>query len=231
MTSHAKASRHELRRPTNHQLAALLWIDEGCDPWAWTRPSGGILNSIETRGWAVRPGDNGHMELTAEGLLAIGAELRPLSPEEQEERDRINMARAIDYAERSIRQGGVGFGCVIANRDGVEFAYGAGTGTVQDPTKHSEVEAIRMAAATLLRPLRGCTLYSTHEPCAMCAGAINHAKLSRVVFGTYRRDYPGTFRRRHHTCEQLLHDTSHPPEIVEGYMRRRCLPLLRRAEA
>ena len=53
-----------------------------------------------------------------------------------------------------------------------------------DPTAHAEVNCIR-AAATALKTifLRGCTLYSTTEPCPMCLSAIHWAKIERVVFG------------------------------------------------
>ena len=53
-----------------------------------------------------------------------------------------------------------------------------------DPTAHAEVMALRAAAAALGNyRLAGCTLYVTLEPCAMCAGAIMHARIARVVFG------------------------------------------------
>ena len=54
-----------------------------------------------------------------------------------------------------------------------------------DPTAHAEVMALRDAAATMGNyRLPGCTLYVTVEPCAMCAGAIQHARIARVIYGT-----------------------------------------------
>ena len=54
----------------------------------------------------------------------------------------------------------------------------------RDPTAHAEIVALRDAAARLGNyRLPGCTLYVTLEPCAMCAGAIMHARVARVVFG------------------------------------------------
>ena len=54
-----------------------------------------------------------------------------------------------------------------------------------DPTAHAEVMALRDAAARMGNyRLPGCTLYVTVEPCAMCAGAIQHARVARVVYGT-----------------------------------------------
>ncbi len=53
-----------------------------------------------------------------------------------------------------------------------------------DPTAHAEVVALRIAGRALGNyRLPGCTLYSTLEPCAMCAGAMTHARLARLVFG------------------------------------------------
>ena len=63
---------------------------------------------------------------------------------------------------------------------------GAGNRTVgdADPTAHAELLAIRAAAAARGDwRLTGCTLYVTLEPCAMCAGAISHARIGRLVFG------------------------------------------------
>jgi tRNA(adenine34) deaminase len=55
-----------------------------------------------------------------------------------------------------------------------------------DPSAHAEIAAMRAAGAHLANyRLPGCTLYVTLEPCAMCAGAIIHARIARVVFGAY----------------------------------------------
>lgn len=55
---------------------------------------------------------------------------------------------------------------------------------LHDPTAHAEIRAMRDAAAVLGNyRLPGCTLYVTLEPCVMCAGAIQHARIARVVFG------------------------------------------------
>ena len=75
-------------------------------------------------------------------------------------------------------------GAVVV-REGVVVAR-AGNRTVrdQDPTAHAEVLALRAAASALgTWRLGECTLYVTLEPCAMCAGAIVHARIARVIFG------------------------------------------------
>jgi len=96
----------------------------------------------------------------------------------------IYMRQAIDQAHNAWALGEVPVGAIVV-KDGVVIATGFNQpiGT-HDPTAHAEIMALR-AAATLLGNYRlpGCELYVTLEPCAMCAGAMIHARLARVVFG------------------------------------------------
>jgi tRNA(adenine34) deaminase len=96
----------------------------------------------------------------------------------------IYMRQAIDQAHNAWALGEVPVGAIVV-KDGVVIATGFNQpiGT-HDPTAHAEIMALR-AAATLLGNYRlpGCELYVTLEPCAMCAGAMIHARLSRVVYG------------------------------------------------
>jgi tRNA(adenine34) deaminase len=75
-------------------------------------------------------------------------------------------------------------GAVVV-RDGQVIATGRNAPVdAHDPTAHAEVVALRAAAQALGNyRLDGCTLYVTLEPCAMCSGAMLHARLARVVFG------------------------------------------------
>ncbi|MES2212101.1 MAG: tRNA adenosine(34) deaminase TadA [Pseudomonadota bacterium] len=58
--------------------------------------------------------------------------------------------------------------------------------TLSDPTAHAEIQALRAAGLAFQNyRLPGCTLYVTVEPCVMCAGALVHARVARVVFGCY----------------------------------------------
>jgi tRNA(adenine34) deaminase len=98
--------------------------------------------------------------------------------------DSIFMRQAIDQARNAWALGEVPVGAVVV-KDGQVIATGFNQpiGT-HDPTAHAEIMALR-AAATILGNYRlpGCELYVTLEPCAMCSGAMMHARLARVVFG------------------------------------------------
>ncbi len=94
------------------------------------------------------------------------------------------MRLALDQAHNALLVGEVPVGAVVL-RDGQVIATGYNRPiTTHDPTAHAEIVALRHAA-TLLGNYRlpGCELYVTLEPCAMCAMALMHARLGRVVFG------------------------------------------------
>lgn len=100
------------------------------------------------------------------------------------EEDEHWMRRALELASRAAREGEVPVGAVIV-RGGVEVGAGANAPIRDaDPTAHAEINAIRAASrATGNYRLVGTTLYATLEPCVMCAGAIVHARIDRVVYG------------------------------------------------
>ena len=102
--------------------------------------------------------------------------------------DDVGMRLAIDQAHNALLAGEVPVGAVIVRATDAGMQVVA-TGynrpiTTHDPTAHAEIVALRHAA-TLLGNYRlpGCTLYVTLEPCAMCAMALMHARLARVVWG------------------------------------------------
>ncbi len=97
--------------------------------------------------------------------------------------DRTFMTRALELARAAEAAGEVPVGCVIV-RDGEIVAEGWNRPiTTHDPTAHAEMVALRAAAAASdSYRLTGTTLYVTLEPCAMCAGAMVHARVQRLVF-------------------------------------------------
>ena len=98
-------------------------------------------------------------------------------------RDEHGMRLALDQAHNALLAGEVPVGAVIL-REGKVIATGYNRPvTTHDPTAHAEIVALRHAATLLANyRLPGCELYVTLEPCAMCAMALVHARLSRVVF-------------------------------------------------
>jgi tRNA(adenine34) deaminase len=99
-------------------------------------------------------------------------------------RDESFMRLALAQAERARAAGEVPVGAVVVQGDRVIGAgHNAPVGR-HDPTAHAEVMALREAAQALGNyRLEGCELYVTLEPCAMCSGAMLHARLARVVYG------------------------------------------------
>jgi tRNA(Arg) A34 adenosine deaminase TadA len=94
------------------------------------------------------------------------------------------MERALAQARAAAAAGEVPVGAVVV-KDGavIAEAHNAPRGS-HDPTAHAEILAIRRAAAVLGdERLTGCDLWVTLEPCAMCAGAIAHARIARVYYG------------------------------------------------
>lgn len=97
--------------------------------------------------------------------------------------DRDSMQAALTEARLAAEAGEVPIGAVVV-RDGVIVARGQNRVLRDlDPTAHAEIVAMRAAAVALGNyRLLGCTLFVTLEPCAMCAGAMIHARIARLVF-------------------------------------------------
>lgn len=95
------------------------------------------------------------------------------------------MRYALRLAMRAAQQGEVPVGAVLV-KDGQLIAEGWNLPiSHNDPTAHAEIQAMRAAGKVLNNyRLLGTTLYATLEPCPMCAGAIVHARVGRVVFAT-----------------------------------------------
>ena len=105
------------------------------------------------------------------------------------------MRRALRAAESAAGKGEVPVGAVIAREGEILSVAVNERETTKDPTAHAELLAIRRAAAALGGwRLTGCTLYSTLEPCPMCAGAAHAARLARLVYATPdpKAGYAGT---------------------------------------
>ena len=94
-----------------------------------------------------------------------------------------------------------------------------------DPTAHAEILALREAAARMGNyRLEGATLYSTLEPCAMCAGALVAARVGRLVFGARDLRFGGVRSKFQIADSELL---NHQVEVVENVLAVECVEMLR----
>jgi len=98
--------------------------------------------------------------------------------------DEEYMQIALDLAQEAAKAGEVPVGAIIV-KDGEIIGRGSNAPIARhDPSAHAEILAIREAASNISNyRLVDCTLYVTLEPCAMCAGAIQHARIARLVYG------------------------------------------------
>ena len=142
------------------------------------------------------------------------------------ERDAVMMRLAITQAKMAEQAGEVPVGAVLAREDEVlGVGYNQPIGA-NDPTAHAEIVALRDAARSERNyRLPGTTLYVTLEPCAMCAGALMHARVARLVIGT-REPRAGVVRSQLGLLDESFFN--HRIDIVEGVMREECSDLLKR---
>ncbi|MCU1319713.1 MAG: CMP/dCMP deaminase zinc-binding protein [Edaphobacter sp.] len=135
--------------------------------------------------------------------------------------DEQMMRLAIAEANAAQAAGEVPVGAIVVGPDG--GIHGRGQNRVlrdSDPTAHAEIVALRAAGLALSNyRLTGCTLYVTLEPCAMCAGAILHARIARLV---YAADDP-----KAGACGSVLAVMNHPQlnhkaEVVSGLLAEEC---------
>lgn len=139
--------------------------------------------------------------------------------------DAFFMGQALQQAHQAWALGEVPVGAVLV-RDGQIVAVGFNQPiAAHDPTAHAEIMALRAAAQVLGNyRLPGCDLYVTLEPCAMCAGAMMHARLSRVIFGA---PDPKTG-----ACGSIIdlfaqEKLNHHTQVVSGVLAQQCSTLLK----
>jgi tRNA(adenine34) deaminase len=144
---------------------------------------------------------------------------------EQVQRDQMFMQQALTQAQNAWILGEVPVGAVVV-KDGQIIATGFNQPVGDhDPTAHAEIIALREAASLLNNyRLPGCELYVTLEPCAMCAGAMLHARLERVVYGAPdpKTGVAGSIINLF-AEERLNHQTA----VLGGVLGDQCASLLR----
>lgn len=138
--------------------------------------------------------------------------------------DELFMEEALRSAQRALEAGEVPVGAVVVHAGKIIGCGGNRNLADSDPTAHAEIVALRQAGAALgNHRLEGCELFATIEPCAMCAGALVHARLKRLVYGA--DDHKAGAVR---SVMQVLNHPSlnHRMEVRSGVLAGRCAELL-----
>ena len=114
--------------------------------------------------------------------------------------------------------------CIVDAEGNILAAASNRTITNNDPTAHAEILALRAAADKIGNyRLTGTTMYSTIEPCVMCAGALVNARVARLVFGAHDERFGGV-ETKFRLCDST--DLNHRIEIVSGTLANDCRELM-----
>lgn len=138
--------------------------------------------------------------------------------------DELWMEEALREAQRALALGEVPVGAIVVHEGRI---VGRGCNrpvSANDPTAHAEVLALREAGQTIGNyRLLDCDLYVTVEPCAMCAGAITHARIRRLIYGAEDPKAGAV-----HSMLQVLNHPklNHTVEVNSGVLAARCMDLL-----
>jgi tRNA(adenine34) deaminase len=146
--------------------------------------------------------------------------------ETQPEVDAAWMERALEQAELAAAAGEVPVGALVI-KDGEIIGHGHNRNLLDnDPTAHAEIVALRQAAARLgNHRLTGCTMVATIEPCSMCAGALIHARIARLVYGASdpKAGAAGS------TLQVINHPSlNHRMEVTAGVLAAKCSEVLQK---
>ncbi len=135
------------------------------------------------------------------------------------------MKRALEAAREAGALGEVPVGAVVMKGGDVVAVAANATRNPPDPTGHAEIRALRLAAERLGdERLTGCDLFVTLEPCAMCAGAISHARIARVYYAA-SDPKGGAVEHGSRVFEQ--EQCLHRPEVYSGMGEDEAAELLR----
>jgi tRNA(adenine34) deaminase len=134
------------------------------------------------------------------------------------------MELAVEEALQASREGEVPVGAVLVSDGGVVARDHNRCISSNDPTAHAEILVLRAGASRIGNyRLNGCELYVTIEPCLMCAGAIVHSRISRLIFGA-RDEKGGAVESLYHILEDAR--LNHRVEVTEGVLAERCQEIM-----
>jgi tRNA(adenine34) deaminase len=139
--------------------------------------------------------------------------------------DRNHMKRALELAQAAATAGEVPVGAVIVASDGTVLAEAHNAPILRnDATAHAEMLALRQACARAENyRLEGATVFVTLEPCVMCAGALVHARIARLVFGARDLRFGGVRSKFRLADSDIL---NHRIQVEEGLMGAEATALL-----
>ena len=134
------------------------------------------------------------------------------------------MSRAIAAAREAEALGEIPVGACVVSENRLLAVSGNRTRTEGDPTAHAEIVALRAAAKVLGNyRLTDVVVYSTIEPCAMCAGALIQARVKRLVYGA-RDERAGAVESRFRICDSEF--LNHRLELTTGVLEAECRKLV-----
>ena len=141
------------------------------------------------------------------------------------DRDEEWMRIALTEASRAAAIGEVPVGACVIDANGELLAAGGNlTITNNDPTAHAEILVLRRASEMIGNyRLTGCTVYTTIEPCVMCAGALVNARIKRLVFGAQDERF-GAVETLFRVCDDVR--LNHRIEVVSGVLADECRELM-----
>lgn len=139
------------------------------------------------------------------------------------------MRRCLELAEIAAQAGDTAVGAVIVCGDKIVGEGVERTRAARDPSAHAEVEAIRKACQHLeTLDLRGCSLYSTVEPCVLCGYAIRRTGIARVFYGVPAGQAGACTSSYAILADRNLEGWPPVPEVTGGVLADECLAALRR---
>ena len=134
------------------------------------------------------------------------------------------MRQALEAAREAQTRGEVPVGTCIVNGERLVAVAGNRTRTDCDPTAHAELVALREAAKIVGNyRLSGVDVYSTIEPCAMCAGALIQARVNRLIYGS-RDERAGAVESRFRICDTDF--LNHRIKVIGGILETECRELM-----
>ncbi|HEV7473473.1 MAG TPA: tRNA adenosine(34) deaminase TadA [Pyrinomonadaceae bacterium] len=138
----------------------------------------------------------------------------------ESETDAHWMRQALAAAEEARQRGEVPIGACVVADEAILAIAGNRTRTDQDPTAHAEIVALREAAGKVNNyRLTNAVVYSTIEPCVMCAGALIQARVARLVYGA-RDERAGAVESHFRVCDTDF--LNHRVEITAGVLEAEC---------